>query len=181
MAMSLPMKQVVLAFLAGMMGCQAWQAAAPCFGSLRQQAYTAPGRAALPGALTSKTSLLSCFTPAGSSFVPALASPGARSVGGEGHVRYPQKTASIARPSGGSGGLALQSSADGSGAGGGGRARYQGPGFRVVKCFPRLARRQADQAVQVVCACARLRIPTAIVIFCPQCQHTVQDCLRAFV
>jgi pseudouridine synthase len=27
-------------------------------------------------------------------------------------------------------------------------ARYQGPGFRVVKCFPQLARRQADQAVQ---------------------------------
>jgi pseudouridine synthase len=25
---------------------------------------------------------------------------------------------------------------------------YQGPGFRVVKCFPHLARRQADQAVQ---------------------------------
>ena len=26
--------------------------------------------------------------------------------------------------------------------------RYEGPGFRVVKCFPELARRQADQAVQ---------------------------------
>jgi hypothetical protein len=32
--------------------------------------------------------------------------------------------------------------------GGSKQVRYTGEGFRVVKCFPQLARRQADQAVQ---------------------------------
>ena len=32
-------------------------------------------------------------------------------------------------------------------AGGGAGLRYRGPGFRVVRCFPALSRRAADQAV----------------------------------
>eukprot|EP00961_Rhodomonas_salina_P251684 3402623-Rhodomonas_salina.4 len=35
------------------------------------------------------------------------------------------------------------------GEGAGGEERYSGPGFRVVRCFPQMSRREADLAVQV--------------------------------
>jgi len=122
-------------------GCQGW--GVPCIGLLHQRP---------PPVSLGRISAMSFYTPAAYSVMPTSLSchHGGPNVGAL------QRATTTARPLGGSSSFALQCSTDGGGGGGGsgGRVAYQGLGFRVVKCFPRLARRQADQAVQVVCVCA---------------------------
>jgi len=122
-------------------GCQGW--GVPCISSLHQRP---------PPVSLGRISAMSFSTSAAYSVMPTALS----CHHGGPHAGALQRAATTARPLGGSSSFALQCSTDGGGGGGGsgGRVAYQGLGFRVVKCFPRLARRQADQAVQVVCVFA---------------------------